>query len=280
MSDQHDPNPNYSDATNRDYLNSLTRELTPDDFTRLHSALFTNSFRFRRTMRESLRRACDWLSTPVDMDVAAEAIHWKMQFMALIEAHKIDPISSDASVRLVQKCAATAKETGRDLMDLVKASIAAHIALQPLPPIVLENLAADQVREFATMLREKEAEAERANRPRVVCLCGSTRFYTEFRKAEYLEEKLGRIVLSAGFSPNVADDQHGGHIDVSPEEKERIDQIYYHKIRMADEILVINVGGYIGESTRQDIKHAIDLRKSIRFWDESLAPDMIDFAPF
>lgn len=45
-------------------------------------------------------------------------------------------------------------------------------------------------------------------RPRVVCLCGSTRFYDEFQRANYERTMAGEIVLSVGFYPH-AKAEHG-----------------------------------------------------------------------
>jgi L-asparaginase/Glu-tRNA(Gln) amidotransferase subunit D len=47
--------------------------------------------------------------------------------------------------------------------------------------------------------------------------------------------------------------------------KEMLDDMHKRKIDMADEILVINVGGYIGSSTRSEIEYAHATGKAVRF---------------
>lgn len=117
--------------------------------------------------------------------------------------------------------------------------------------------------------REPISEAMRAlglkDPPRVVCLVGSMRFHDAFRRAEFDEERAGRIVLSAGFDPAVAADAHGGTVSITPEQKAAVDELYMRKIDLADEILVLNVGGYVGESTRREIEYAKRYGKTIRW---------------
>lgn len=106
--------------------------------------------------------------------------------------------------------------------------------------------------------------------PRIVCLCGSTRFYKEFQRANHDETGKGNIVLSVGFYMHSAADAHGEDWGCTPEMKVKLDALHFRKIELADEILVINVGGYIGKSTRSEINYAKSLRKPIR-WLESHA---------
>jgi len=99
--------------------------------------------------------------------------------------------------------------------------------------------------------------------PRVVCLCGSTRFLDAFRAAEYAETLAGRIVLTIGCDSKSDDELFTG--PDANEIKSRLDELHKRKIDYADEILVLNVGGYIGESTRSEIKHARRTGKPIRW---------------
>lgn len=100
---------------------------------------------------------------------------------------------------------------------------------------------------------------------KIVCLCGSTRFYRQFQEANYLETMAGNIVLSVGFYPHSQDDAHGGDKHVTPEQKKKLDQLHFRKIDLAHEILVLNVGGYVGESTRNEIEYARQTGKRIRY---------------
>ncbi len=80
---------------------------------------------------------------------------------------------------------------------------------------------------------------------KVVTLCGSTRFKNEFMEAQKRLTLEGCIVISVGLFG------HSGDSEVWTEgTKEMLDDMHKRKIDMADEIFVINVGGYIGSSTR------------------------------
>ena len=86
---------------------------------------------------------------------------------------------------------------------------------------------------------------------KVVTLCGSTRFKEEFFKAQKELTLQGCIVISVGLFG------HSGDDEVWTEgTKEMLDDMHKRKIDMADEIFVINVGGYIGQSTRSEIEYA------------------------
>lgn len=114
-----------------------------------------------------------------------------------------------------------------------------------------------------------------AARPRIVCLCGSTRFWREFQRASLDETLAGRIVLSIGAASGT-DEEHFGNLprEQYNEVKARLDELHLRKIDMADEVLVLNVGGYIGDSTRREVAYAQSLGRSIRWLepDKALAP--------
>ena len=59
---------------------------------------------------------------------------------------------------------------------------------------------------------------------------------------------------------------HSGDEEVWAEgTKEMLDDMHKRKIDMADEIFVIDVGGYIGESTRSEIEYARTNGKPVRY---------------
>lgn len=102
-------------------------------------------------------------------------------------------------------------------------------------------------------------------RPKIICLCGSTRFYAAFQEANYRLTMQGIIVLSVGHYPHSPELAHGESVGCTPEQKIKLDELHKRKIDLADEILVLNVGGYIGESTRGEIEHATKRGKVIRY---------------
>ena len=98
----------------------------------------------------------------------------------------------------------------------------------------------------------------------VVTLCGSTRFKEQFLEAQKWLTLAGNIVISVGLFG------HSGDDEVWTEgTKEMLDDMHKRKIDMADEIYVINVGGYIGSSTRSEIEYARSRGKVIKYLEEA-----------
>jgi hypothetical protein len=109
--------------------------------------------------------------------------------------------------------------------------------------------------------------ARRTKPPVVVCLCGSTRFSEAFHEANLRETLAGHIVLSIGIdTKSDADLLLAG--EITPEDKQRLDELHLRKIDLADEVLILNVGGYIGESTARELAYARTQGKAIRFLEE------------
>jgi len=98
----------------------------------------------------------------------------------------------------------------------------------------------------------------------VITLCGSTRFKDQFLEAQKRLTLEGNIVISVGLFG------HSGDDEVWTEgTKEMLDDMHKRKIDMADAIYVINVGGYIGESTRSEIEYAKRNGKEVRYLEGS-----------
>jgi hypothetical protein len=106
-------------------------------------------------------------------------------------------------------------------------------------------------------------------RPKVVCLCGSSRFFTEYQIAEYEETMAGKIYLSIGFCPH--GEMHGEGVGHSSSEKIALDELHKRKIDMCDEVYVLNVGGYIGDSTKSEVSYAMENGKPIRWLEPERA---------
>lgn len=95
---------------------------------------------------------------------------------------------------------------------------------------------------------------------KVITLCGSTRFKDEFLEIQKRLTLEGNIVISVGLFG------HSGDNEVWADgTKEMLDDMHKRKIDMADEIFVINVGGYIGNSTRSEIGYAYATNKVVRY---------------
>ena len=95
---------------------------------------------------------------------------------------------------------------------------------------------------------------------KVITLCGSTRFKEQFLEAQKRLTLEGNIVISVGLFGHSGDDEVW-----APGTKEMLDDMHKRKIDMADEIYVINVGGYIGESTRSEIEYAKKNGRGVRY---------------
>ncbi len=95
-------------------------------------------------------------------------------------------------------------------------------------------------------------------RPRIVTICGSTRFrdrMAEVNKAETLD---GAVVLAPGVFA------HADGTVLTEEQKAALDELHLRKIDMADEVIVVCPNNYIGASTRREIDYAQRVGKPLR----------------
>lgn len=100
----------------------------------------------------------------------------------------------------------------------------------------------------------------------IVCLCGSTRFSQAYQKANLSETLAGHIVLSIGCDMRSDKELFLGRPQNELEEiKKKLDELHLRKIDLADEVLILNVDNYIGESTRKELNYARENCKKIRF---------------
>ena len=97
----------------------------------------------------------------------------------------------------------------------------------------------------------------------IITLCGSTRFKEQFLETQKRLTLEGNIVISVGLFG------HSGDEEVwAPGTKEMLDDMHKRKIDLADAIYVINVGGYIGASTRSEIEYAKATGKEVLYLEE------------
>lgn len=95
------------------------------------------------------------------------------------------------------------------------------------------------------------------DRPEIVCICGSARFVDEMRAANRDLTFAGVIVVAPGETDEL----------ITNEQKAALDALHLRKIDLADRVLVVNPGGYVGESTSREIAHARATGKPISFTD-------------
>jgi len=99
-------------------------------------------------------------------------------------------------------------------------------------------------------------------KPTVVALCGSTRFKRVWEETNLRESLMGRIVLSVACFP------HSDRVTLNFVQRGVLDEVHLRKIDLADEILVLDVNGYIGESTCAEIEYAKAHGKRVRYLSE------------
>jgi len=124
----------------------------------------------------------------------------------------------------------------------------------------------DEVEEVLKNIIETE---KKLDRPKIVCLCGSTKFMDNFFEANWNFTLKGYIVLSVGCCKH--SDINGVPITefFCQDAADRLDELHLRKIDLADEVFVLNVGGYIGKSTSKEIEYAKKIGKSINYLEET-----------
>lgn len=95
------------------------------------------------------------------------------------------------------------------------------------------------------------------DRPEIVCICGSARFTSEMRVVNRDLTFAGVIVVAPGEAGEL----------VTDEQKAALDALHLRKIDLADRVLVVNPGGYVGESTSREISYARAAGKPVSFTD-------------
>jgi histidinol phosphatase-like enzyme len=106
-------------------------------------------------------------------------------------------------------------------------------------------------------------------KPEIIFLCGSTRFANHHAIMKWELEKQGKIVLMINYLPHWYAkakrwrDHH--HFEEKSGMKEMLDELHLRKIDLADRVMIINVDGYIGESTRNEIEYAEKQGKPVEY---------------
>lgn len=116
-----------------------------------------------------------------------------------------------------------------------------------------ESLECDEIASLLEAVQQPQ-------RPRIICLCGSTRFVETWIGMYQSLSDAGNIVLTVARMPPRPSLQ----IE-QPELKIRLDELHKRKIDLADEVFVLNVGGYIGASTKSEIEYAITHGKPVLY---------------
>ena len=107
------------------------------------------------------------------------------------------------------------------------------------------------------------------SRPKIITLCGSSRFPDAFALANMHLSMRGHIVISLGCFGHADQPVGARHLtsdgDETTPEKQHLDQLHFRKIDISDGIYVVNPGGYVGSSTKREIAHAVAQGKSVEW---------------
>ncbi|SNT63173.1 hypothetical protein SAMN05421812_11516 [Asanoa hainanensis] len=114
------------------------------------------------------------------------------------------------------------------------------------------------------LVEDQQAARSDEGAAKVITLCGSTRFAAEFAEVNQRLTLEGCVVISLGMFglPELPD--YDWTVDPA-DLKGRLGRVHFQKIRMADEVFIVDPGGYVGESTRREIAYAESLGKPVRY---------------
>lgn len=112
-----------------------------------------------------------------------------------------------------------------------------------------------------------EIELLDGGKPKVVVLCGSSRFIAVMAVCAWLIERDERAIsmglhLLPSWYPNCPDHHLAEHEGVAAE----MDDLHLRKIDLADEIFVVDLHGYVGSSCSNEIRYAITAGKPVRYY--------------
>ncbi len=100
---------------------------------------------------------------------------------------------------------------------------------------------------------------------KIVCFCGSTRFAQYFMIERWKLEKQGIITLGINILPDgyfAGENHHGAEQEGV---KDILDELHKRKIDISDEVVILNVGGYIGQSTKAELEYALEIGKPVSY---------------
>lgn len=100
------------------------------------------------------------------------------------------------------------------------------------------------------------------NKPEVVVILGSTKFKDHIMGVAQKETLKGNIVLVHGFF------HHVDMVPISDNQKRMLDELMLHKVNMAKRCVVVNINGYIGQSTARAVTHAKNIGKPIQYMEK------------
>lgn len=97
---------------------------------------------------------------------------------------------------------------------------------------------------------------------KIITVCGSLRFIKEMLQIAEKLELEGNSVLLPIYNPNKNKDAFNS------DEILMLSKMHKEKIKLSDAVLVVNVDGYIGNSTKDEMEFAKKLNKEIIYYTD------------
>ena len=94
---------------------------------------------------------------------------------------------------------------------------------------------------------------------KIITICGSLKFKSEMIEVAEKLELQENAVITPIYPTNSNKDAY------TDEQVAILDKMHKEKIKISDAIYVVNVGGYIGTSTKSEIEYAKSLGKEILY---------------
>ena len=109
-----------------------------------------------------------------------------------------------------------------------------------------------------------------SNKPKIVTLIGSGRFRDEFKRIEAELVRKGYLV----FQPSIFN--YTEFYELDDETDAILDLVHRQKMEMSEEVIVVNMGGYVGEDTQAEIDWARERGLKVFYWYHTEKGDMFD----
>ncbi len=114
-------------------------------------------------------------------------------------------------------------------------------------------------------------EAHDKDRPEIICFCGSSRFISEMAVLMWEFEKEGKMSLGLHLLPQGYPGLKAHHQAEAEGIADKMDALHLKKIDISDRVFVVNIGGYIGDSTKREIAYAKKIGKPVSYLETAAA---------
>ena len=98
---------------------------------------------------------------------------------------------------------------------------------------------------------------------KIITICGSMKFVREMMEISERVELQGNVELMPIYNPSRPNKE-----SFTSEEVLILDKMHRERIKLSDAILVVNVNGYIGSSTKNEIEYAKSLNKEVIYYTD------------